>query len=134
MTFSLRFLGSLRSHSAISRSSRVVRPRGAVPFMGRVTMRRAAPSQSTRKKSSGEKERMWRPCCQCRNAPYVDRLARAQTRIQGRRAARRSETKWSCEVELIDVAGANPLVNPGDALGVFGFGERKLGGDAFFRG
>ena len=52
MTFSARFFGEARSHAAERSSSSRVLPLGAVPFIGRLTIR----SASSRKKSSGDAE------------------------------------------------------------------------------
>ena len=49
MTFSARSFGSARSRAAITSSSAVVRPRAAVPFIGRSV----SSSPSRRTKSSG---------------------------------------------------------------------------------
>ncbi len=53
----------------------------------------------------------------------LDRLAGAQVRIQRCGFVCGAEIQRECEVELIDVAGANPLVNGFDAVGELGFGE-----------
>jgi hypothetical protein len=63
----------------------------------------------------------------------VDRLPRAQPRIERRRAALRFDRKRGREVQLIHISGANPFVNRGDAPGVFGLSERKFRGDLRLR-
>ena len=70
---------------------------------------------------------MCRPCCQCKKCAVVDRLARAQPRVERRDAALRLDSKRRREIELIHVAGADPFMDCGDALRVFGFGEGELG-------
>ncbi len=56
-----------------------------------------------------------------------DGLPVAQMRIECRGAARHAQAEGRGEVELIDVAGANPLMNGGYALGVFSFRQREFG-------
>ncbi len=79
MTFSLRFFGSPRSHSEMSRSSRVVRPRGAVPFMGRVVIRRSPPREpqffDAKEQLPGEKRENVAPLLPVQKRAVVDRLA-----------------------------------------------------------
>jgi len=64
----------------------------------------------------------------------VDRLPRAQPRVEGSNTAGRLDVKRGREIQLIHVAGANQFMDCGDALDVFGFGEGELGGDAALRG
>ena len=63
----------------------------------------------------------------------VDRLPCAQPCIERRSAARHFKSHWRGEIQLIHVSGANPLVNPGDALGVLDLCKPKLRGDLWRR-
>jgi len=49
-------------------------------------------------------------------------LATAQPLVERGAAAWRMKLHRNCEVELVDIAGANPLVNCRDALGILLFG------------
>ena len=59
----------------------------------------------------------------------IDWLACSKPRVKCRRTAWRFKLQRRGEVQLINVSGANPLVNLGDALRVFGFVEREFRGD-----
>ena len=86
-------------------------------------MWRVVPAWSILKKSSGEKLRMYSVWLPMDQGSVLDRLAGAQVRIQRCGFVCGAEIQRECEVELIDVAGANPLVNGFDAVGELGFGE-----------
>ena len=49
----------------------------------------------------------------------LDRLTAAQALIECGRASLCMNLHGNGEVELVNVAGANPILNSGDALGVF---------------
>ncbi len=90
--FRCGFSGRLCSHSAISRSSRVVRPRRAVPFMGRVAIRRP-PLRASPQFDAEEQLRRKREDVTARlpvqKRSVVDRLPRAQPRVERRGATLR---------------------------------------------
>ncbi len=59
----------------------------------------------------------------------INGLARAEPRVVRRGAAWRLDAERRGEVELINVTGADPLVNSGDAAGVFRLFEREIGAE-----
>src|SRR5579863_5854082 len=67
------------------------------------------------------------PLLPMKERPVIDRLASAQLRVERCHAAVGLDMKWRCEIELVHIAGADQLVDGGNALCVFGFCESKLG-------